>query len=360
MSILLKLWLVGIVSALALAGCGAGDDSTPASSTPANSATNVGLLSSLDVTVAQKLDPVTVNGSTVTLFGRNNLTSRVFRAQGSVSYDPATGKVTFTLIQKLEPNCSYILKLSGFKDTDGNTVADKSVFFSTFIPQSSRAVWYAADGTMEQYATYLFDNSGTNTRSTIYNSPGSDNIWFTTDDQVASYFDAIYEPGGKKVVSHTNAGPDGIWFTADDPVDTYYVQRYSDTKDTAISYNGSGPDEIWFTADDTVARYTDTIYNPDGLVSKLVEYYNPGADGIWFSADDPYGAYSTFLYDADGNQIREAFSLGAGADGIPFTVDDENAWYYVKDFDANNNLIRKIYYQNPGPDGAWFTSDDEF
>lgn len=221
MSILLKLWLVGIVSALALAGCGAGGDSTPASSMPANGATNVGLISSLDVTVAQKLDPATVNGSTVTLFGRNNLTSRVFHAPGSVSYDPATGKVRFSLTQKLEPNCSYTLKLSGFKDTDGNTVADTSVFFSTLIPRSSRAVWYAADGTVEQYAVYLFDNSGTNTRSTIYNRPGPDNIWFTTDDQVASYYDATCDAGSKKFVSHTNAGPDGIWFTADDPVDTY-------------------------------------------------------------------------------------------------------------------------------------------
>lgn len=383
----LRYLLAVLCCMVTLSGCGSDSSSPVVSSTPQNGATNFILgHAPMEVTVAKDLDPSTVNGSTVTLRGRDSFTGRSFVTSGVVNYNSRTRTITFAPSWGYSNNGSYALKLAGLKDAAGNPLPETSISFTTAkvmqtLQASGLDVVYADGSSAGFYYRTIFDADGNPTRSIHYSGAGTDNVWFTGNDQIDSYTDSTFDSTSKTIqyVYHYSAGPDGIWFTADDPVDSYTVYTYSDGKDITVTYKGAGGDGAWFTADDTVSGYRVAVYNTDGSMSSMISYSSPGPDSRWFTADDVYDNYNTYLYGANGNLTRQAHSNGAGPDGIPFTADDTAILNSVTDsydssttsyspgftyqtttYDANNRPLSWAVYDNPGPDGVWFTPDDVY
>jgi hypothetical protein len=95
------------------------------------------------------------------------------------------------------------------------------------------------------------------TRSVWHYDPGTDKIWFTSDDTVGEYQDATYDANGS--MTHS------VWYG---------------------EFGDPGPDGIWFTNNDPVISYQDNSFDSNGNMTRSVQYFDPGTDGTWFSNDD--------------------------------------------------------------------------
>jgi hypothetical protein len=178
-----------IILALALMSCssggGGGSDTVPltiTSSNPANGATKVSILSSIQVTVSESLDTTTVTLSSISLrtdYAHGNNSA----VKGVVSYDDATKTIIFTPSRKLFNDSKYALTLSGVKDLFGNIMPDSKISFTTYMNLILRDTNYTA-GSVSSYGTYTYDANGNQTKYVYYNGAGADATWFTADDVV--------------------------------------------------------------------------------------------------------------------------------------------------------------------------------
>jgi hypothetical protein len=203
---------------------------TISSSSPADGATKVSVLSDIQVTFSENLGATaanasseslaatTVNSFTVTLTYKNPQGADNIR--GTASYDSTTRTLTFSPLRPLDWDTEYKLTITGVKDSAGNTMSDTTLSFTTYINPSLLEIFYAL-GSMASYIESTYDGNGHLTRDVSYSGPGPDGIWFNADDEVNFYDMPTYDGNGNRIrdVWYSGFGADNTWFTADDVVE---------------------------------------------------------------------------------------------------------------------------------------------
>ena len=197
------------------------------------------------------------------------------------------------------------------------------------------------------------------TRVVSYSSPGVDAIWQTADDVVGSYHD--HAPANPDVITvlYRGSGTDQTWFTNDDDI-LYYYAPVRDAAGNIIgtgTFSLAGDDNTWFTADDFLAwLIVDEIV---GTERRWVFYFDAGADNDWLTLNDNW-AYRFALSTLDelGNRQRHMYSEDPGPDGLPFTADDVPIYYHDYFYDTQGRVNRHDMYNGAGADGIWFNADD--
>lgn len=207
-------------------------------------------------------------------------------------------------------------------------------------------------------------------------APGDDGAWYTADDVPGSYVKDTWVNIGdgrtsSKQISYTGAGDDGVWFTTDDVISRYTQHDYPSTNSvltfdaTSVAYSGPGGDGIWFTTDDFVeSKYRDS--NADSV------FYAAGPDGVADNQDDilctTYLNSSSSSVDSEGTTIETGTTdqvvFNSNAEGCPTGLVAVGEWYrgpsapYRITSMRSDNKSDSVVYSNPGPDAQWRTADD--
>jgi hypothetical protein len=314
--------------------------------TPADGAQRVSVLSDVAIEVTTSLDPATIDGTSVVL---RNMAGEIV-VNGDVSYDDGAKQIVFTPSIPLLWGATYELALSSVTDPDGFPLADTTVTFQTYRNPMTRTTNYSRTE-INHYWNYINDADGFNTRVQIYDEPGGDDTWMTSDDVMSSYVDYEYDDGRWVAgITHPGPGPDQQWFTADDEISAYSVTDWGERGlRTAIwSYNGPGNDGEWRTGDDELNVVTGYEYDDGGHLVEMKRSSAPGSDGVHLTDDDTYDFTWSWDFDADGRQVKW---YAYGADGALTT-------HRSYTYDSNGALLGYVYYNNPGADQTWLTADD--
>ncbi|HOW35071.1 MAG TPA: hypothetical protein PL155_01465 [Candidatus Omnitrophota bacterium] len=146
----------------------------------------------------------------------------------------------------------------------------------------------------EYHAVYEHDALGNKTKTIRYDSKG----------EIIRYITYQYDPQGRIMqdVEYTAKGTDNQWFTADDEIEKYHKREYDNqgklihVTECHAQHQGRGPDGQWFTLDDVVSSTKVYAYNNEGLVAKTLKYLKPGPDHAWFTDDDVLQYYTLRYY----------------------------------------------------------------
>ncbi len=335
-------------------------------SVPADNASNLSLLGSMQVQMWNDMDASTVNKNGVTLFNNGEFGSS--RILGSTGYDDMQHLVTFQPGGSLAEGSELTLKLNAgvLRDTSGNAMFDDyTVYFSTMRNQLKKYIDYKPDGTVKEYGIYEFDTNGNLSRHIHYEDAGGDGLWFTSDD-VVSYYETysmagLYGVFGMKI-RYDDPGNDGVWFTGDDqglgPNPAYDI-----TGALGIQIKGDRPPFTSTYSHDHTKTYRitqgtfgnyqmDYSYNTDGYLTRIA-FGDSTATGV-----DRYTLYENEYYNGDNLLAREVSYGGPGADNQWFVGDDEVLSYSAYTYDGKGVLTQIVKYNSPGLNGNWFDADD--
>lgn len=352
------------------------------STSPADGAARVSVLSDVRVDVSTSLDPATIDGSSVVL---RDMAGQV-TIRGDVAYDDGAKQIVFTPALPLAWGATYELSLSSIADPSGIPLADATVSFVTYRNPITRVTNYSRTS-INYYWDYEHDADGRTTRILSYQEPGPDDMWMTADDVLASHTD--YEYAGDTyvaTVAYDGPGLDQQWLTGDDEVSSYSENDWTarGARDRIRSYNSPGPDGQWRTSDDVPFLVTGYDYNGDGHMVEMTRSSDPGTDGMWLTDDDSYDfrwqwdidddgkqthwyaydavdaitSHRSYTYDSDGALLGYVYYNHPGADQIWLTGDDGVQSHYAYALNQDRLSERFIYYTGTGPDEDWLTSDD--
>ncbi len=256
-------------------------------------------------------------------------------------------------------DAAYAAKVSQIRNRSANSSTVTPA--NTGETQVVQHIDYRA-GIIQSYSTFEYQLSQ-RTRRLRYITPGTDGIWFNSDDEIGSYveFNALKNGIQTNSILYTGAGPDLIWLTEDDLV-RFYRTDASDSADGAIgsaAYVKPGIDAEWFTSDDELRWTTAQTTNADGA-EEWIQYSDPGADGDWFTSEDNLvGHFSIQTFNTQGLSDQHTFYRSPGPDLIRFTADDAVSYYHQYFYNAENLLNEVIlFHGGPGPDNIYFTADD--
>lgn len=365
------------------------------SSTPADAATKVSVLSKLTFTFDEALDPATVTDASFSItFFQYGLGIPV-RVKGAVSYDDATHTVTFTPALAMTWGQKYSVHITAaVKDVAGNAFAGADQVYQTAVNSNLKTVYYnSATGQPSGWYQYVLDANGRLSKSLYYNAVGPDGNWFTNDDVVSSRYDLNYSADGRildqrfyqqgpdgiwntpddvlrnfykfgydaqgRQTEQTRAdapGPDNQWGTADDPVAALYLYTYAPKRLRMAYYDTAGNDGVWRTPDDHTANYTVYTFDDNGSYTRYA-YYSAGADGLAETSDDACNSYTDNEYNQN---FQQEYSIGrtAGPDNVFLTADDGYSYIGKYEYDAKGVMVNYVQFTTPGPDGVWRTADD--
>lgn len=215
------------------------------------------------------------------------------------------------------------------------------------------------------YSAKEYDKNENLLRVTYYNGAGSDETWYTADDEIQSCNIYEYNANGHetKYIEYTGAGTDGIWFTQDDAFSDFRKHEYSYNaiiEVNRIFYSSAGPDQLPFTADDEIRMLIKFQYDAKLRLLSIIHYSDPGADLSWFTADDTVINYRKG--ESVDNESESRLDLvtfnDPGPDLTWFTGDDTGIYRIKTIYNLNNQLIQSIEYTEPGNDSLWMTPDD--
>jgi len=422
----LGLLILSTVFLFSACGGGGGDDPPPPdteapsilSSIPSDGAKPVSVTTDIVISFSESLAGISVSENNISIKNasgakKNNvdviLTKAAAPVVTTVTYDDQNKSITLSPLKALEYNHEYVVTLTGIQDPAGNTMADTSIRFTTYINPTFRssfyydssgqllgynesrydaqgnktlyisydnvgpdATWLTADDGISSYSKFEYNSENYQTLTASMSDPGVDLAWFTIDDIASSYTSYTRDINGRAVleVYYSGAGAvggDGISFTADDIPMVYAQREYNANNQPTLNawMSDPGPDATWMTADDVSDDYKQRRYDVNGDQVFYAYFFGAGAsgtDGISFNEDDIPSNYSTNVYQ-DGYQVRRANYSGTalvGNDGVAFTNDDVPSSYSSYVYDAENNQIRSVSYNaaSIGADGIAFTSDD--
>lgn len=330
---------------------------TIVSSTPADGAHPVSVLSSIAIVFDEALDEATVaNAFTITSHAAGLPDAHY---ASSVSYDAATHTVTIDPDLPLPYATTIQVEIgTGICDALGNAFAGQTMAFTTYFNSSTRIVSYTS-GAISKWFAYTLDARGRRTQTLSYGS-GTNGLWLDADDDVTARsiqtFDAMDRENGFQSYL---AGADGLLNTADDVIERYFQRDFDDAgfliKDA--THEGAGPDMSWHTADDLISFYARYDY-VGGLLTAEFSYNIVGADATWMTADDLTSTgWHEYVWNTSEQRTR-AVNRTSGADQMPRTTDDVPAGYTDFTYNASGTLRRLVARAGVGPDGLWFTSDD--
>lgn len=319
-------------------------------------ATRVGVLAPITIDFDEELDPASVTDQTIAISFVDE--ANRLRVRGTVAYDAAARRVTFTPREPLWYGYGYDVDVSGVTDLAGNAAGGAPRRFVTNVNAKTRSVLYTSTSTISYWYTYVLDERGFGNELLEYGI-GPDNVWFTADDVVVGRDLRVYSDDGRFLEGRDlTAGPDGVFRTADDVTASLLtIAHDADRLVTGYtSYSGAGPDGAWGTADDTIQSYRSHVI-VDGQERSQVAFNHPGSDGTWRTADDRANTWYQFEFDAAGNRTRWIY-WQSGADLVPGTADDLTQGHTDYQHDDFGAVTSSLYYGAAGPDAVWFTPDD--
>ena len=354
---------------LVVAACGGGADDesnfeppdvTPpqiVNSTPAEGAVAVSVLTTVSVTLDERIDPATVDGA-VALYARFNPE----RVPGTTTYDDSTLTLTFTPTLPLLHAERYALRVAPtLTDLTRNPImADgATVSFNTKLNSATVRVDRSATGQQIAGGVYILDAQGRPTEDRYFNSPGTDNAWQTGDDTLAGRYVRAFGPAGQILTEGGYApGPDGLLGTADDETSDLTTHAWdADVREVGFAnVMAPGTDGVWNTADDVLSSVFTNTLQGDLLMSTTLAF-GAGADGTWRTGDDDLDYISTFTFGADETPTRLVGSR-AGADKRAGTADD--VIREVRDTTYEGGLRAWSSFLSKGADDTFLTSDDGY
>lgn len=359
----------------------------------------------------EDLDPATVSATSVTLtydalnFYRfyevgdfaaphGPVAQPLTRVRGTVAYDAATRKLTFTPAVPLAYGQVHTLRLVDLKDTNGNAFSE-TISFRTFVNSVVRRTYFSTSGATQYYYRTPVDANGYLDKQNYVGNTGPDAMWFSMDDIPGDHFDLTYDAAGRlRAEAYLTSGPDNRYDTADDTiieffgnvidasgkqveryitnnpgVDAMYgtaddvpiylmVQNYTGDRHTGfIWYTNSGTDTLWRTADDRCNSYWEYEYDAQGNKTRETRKRCNG-DQLPRTADDTINQIRDYAYDSEGRLTRLGYRVGPGTDTMWDTADDAFAYILRTDYDASGLAIGTLQYSGPGTDGVWGTPDD--
>ena len=352
-------------------------------SNPADKSKSVSPLTKIVVWFDAALDASTVNATTVkvrasllpspssagfspTIPSLSVPTPGTDTVRGTVSYDEAQHKLTFSPARPLNNSTEFALVLNGVKDTAGNMVAaGPAITFRTYLNTNYRKLYLnTPQYTVSYYYDYPLDAEGHAQKQFYKPSTGPDGLWMTTDDPATCGYNGYsYGPEGRLLENRSlGAGPDAMCNTADDVVSSMSKNNY-DLMGRLIdttSFSAAGPDGNWGTNDDVISSWTKYGYNASGQHVLQATLGDKGADNMWKTADDRCtGCYFfEYTYDASGNYTQQ-IARTTGTDNIPGTADDVPQSWNENIYDATGYLTRFVVHTSAaGTDGMWPTADD--
>jgi len=217
--------------------------------------------------------------------------------------------------------------------------------------------WATSDDSVDEYCSPTRNPDNTIDYSECYWSPGSDGDWFTGDDAIGCHSTYVYDSAGNRIQRnrYVDPGPDATWETSDDLMDRYDLYSYdsNNRRIASLRYRGPGADGNWFTSDDFADRAQTWTYGPDGNQDMAIRYSHQGIDGTWFTSDDLVSNYGIPEYDSNGIRARSSV-YDKGGDGTWFTGDDEMTDSRIYVHDSNGYRLGEYQYNGPGTDGVWF------
>jgi len=217
-------------------------------------------------------------------------------------------------------------------------------------------------GAIHAYSAFEYQ-LGQRIRRIRYITPGVDEQWFNSDDEIGSYveFSALKNDTQTNSILYTGAGLDLVWLTDDDLVRFYRTDVLNSVGNTigTAAYVNPGIDAAWFTNDDELRWTTEQLTNADGA-EEWIQYSDPGADGDWFNnTDNLVGHFSIQTFNTQGLPAQHTFYRNPGPDLLRFTADDAVSYYHQYFYDGPNLLNQAIlFHGGPGPDNTYFTADD--
>ena len=356
-------------------------DTTPptlVSSTPADGATKVSVITKLTFVFSEDLDPSTVTSAAFKLVQNHytGLTTPSLSMHVATSYDAATHTVTVTPDRPMSyDGCStdaapdynaatgcggYVLDYGmGVKDAAGNAFAPGTLRFRTVINSMSKRTYYnSSTGAVSAAYNHALDAAGHVVKQ-FYESAGADQIFGNADDSYSSVQQWFY--GADNQVTQQRgfaAGPDGKLNTNDDVISYLYTYTYDasgrEIERTYIS--APGPDAQWGTADDIIGNYMAIAYDASGMPTKETYYNSAGTDTVWHTADD---RVSSWIVATNTGRNRTAWQYyEPGPDLLPMTSDDIEYERQEFTYDANGNATSLKDFYDKGPDMMWNTADD--
>jgi hypothetical protein len=341
----------------ALAAC-TDDDKAPAarvaSSSPAEGAIRVGILSDVSATFDAALDPSSINAGTVSL---THELRPLPRFPGLVSYNAGSKTITLSPMFSLPNGADLTLSIDGVKDAAGMAVEPVRINFRTAQNPITRRV-FGGGGQTTSWEYFTLTADAREDERFRFNGPGDDGDWFTNDDLPSRFSKTTYDAAGHRITqaSFRDPGDDGDWSTGDD--DLLFATRYIWEGDQLIrreNLGGPGADGDWFTNDEPLIGWFTSVDEADGGAD--TEYGDPGPDETWMTNDDVVTSVGWYELDADGNQTSLVQIQGAGPDEELYTEDDEGfALTYVYDENGWSTEGRTIVAA--GADGDWLTNDD--
>ena len=284
--------------------------SVPASSSvsPVDGATNVAVTSAVTANWSEALDSATVTTSTVRLTTGGNT------IQGTVSYDAATKKITFTPSANLSFSTTYTMTLvggsSGIKDLVGNVMTSDYTFSFTTAAEpdttapSSPAVTINSGATRTNSTTVTLSLSATdNTGVTGY---------YASESQTAPAADA---PGWTPVTSSTDYSANvSFTISGGDGSKTVYVWF----KDSSGNVSAGASDGI---TPDTVAPQMDSN-NGFSPANNIVTVAVNTTVTVKFddAMDTSTITTSTFTLSKDGTNVSGTVSFSPEQSGDTYTA----------------------------------------
>ncbi|MES0491456.1 MAG: hypothetical protein ABUK01_15785 [Leptospirales bacterium] len=210
-----------------------------------------------------------------------------------------------------------------------------------------------------RYRVYKYDEKDNPVLSISYQSPGDDETWGTSDDEIYGYEKKVYNSSGSlsETINGEGPGPDDLWFTKDD-ISTKDVIVYNKYGNILLRYyyNSSGPDGFWNTNDDII-NFVKTPRRYEQALTMEASSTHPGPDGIWMSSDD---TLQDDYYWAEQVNFRDKLQIYyeyKGKDELWFTEDDVPG-RYRRVISYRNGDNRVIFYDDSGPDMIWKNEDD--
>lgn len=180
------------------------------------------------------------------------------------------------------------------------------------------------------------------------------------DSTTVAWEDDVVADNVRSFFVYESPGPDQVWRTSDDPIGQRTVEQLSATGQFEGDTNYfPGPDGQWGTSDDVITAYSVMSFDQSGHYLKLSVYNKPGSDGVWHTNDDVQSASLSFQNYFGDVPSQELNSTGPGADGIWGTSDDQISSAKIKEHVNEAGDVEFLVATSPGPNGVWGDDDDK-
>jgi len=205
----------------------------------------------------------------------------------------------------------------------------KELLLKSYIGSGPDGEWFTADD-VEQYQSSYYKIIKKDNYSLKMNNEGVDGIIGTGDDGLLGYQKMEIIGEVNRYTNYVDPGSDKVWFTSDDVIGEMSSTFGSKSKDDEAyeikcqNRNSYGYCEI---VEKTI----------DGITTVTTNYFGIGDDNIWLSEDDNLILHNVDIFQED-RLVERKVSNGKGKDNLILTSDDVNFTHFKLVYDENQLL----------------------